>query len=163
MENKITTVCNVEGSFKTLSYLNSLLDGEKFVNLVDGVPEMEDFELGEVELVCKSLDEFIQVIIHFKSDIEPPLNVIEYLFNHLFEETKDEDLVLEGEYYNEDYSEIGVFVVSGDEGIIFKDGSPTISEEEYMEEYNDDKFYFETEVKPDLENLKKYIGTSVYC
>ena len=97
MENKITTVCNVEGSFKTLSYLNSLLDGEKFVNLVDGVPEMEDFELGEVELVCKSLDEFIQVIIHFKSDIEPPLNVIEYLFNHLFEETKDEDLVLEGE------------------------------------------------------------------
>jgi hypothetical protein len=40
---------------------------------------------------------------------------------------------------------------------------PTISEEEYMEEYNDDKFYFETEVKPDLENLKKYIGTSVYC
>ena len=28
---------------------------------------------------------------------------------------------------------------------------------------NNDEFYFETEVEPALENLKKYIGTSVYC
>ena len=162
MENKITTVCNVEGSFETLSYLNSLLEGEKFINLVDGAPDMEDFEIEEVELVCKSLDEFMQVIIHFKSDMVPPLKVIEYLFNHLSKETKDDDLSLEGDYYNEDYSEIGIFVVSNDEGIFFEDGYPMMSEEEYMEEY-DDEFYFETEVKPALEDLRKSIGISVYC
>jgi hypothetical protein len=37
-----------------------------------------------------------------------------------------------------------------------------MSEEEYMEEY-DDEFYFETEVKPALEDLRKSIGISVYC
>jgi len=82
MENKISTVCKVECSYETLTYLNNLVYDGNLLEVFNEVPEMEDFEIEEVELVCESLDKFLQVILHFNSELVPPFNVMEYLFNH---------------------------------------------------------------------------------
>lgn len=161
MENKISTVCKVEGSYETLAYLNDLVYDGKLLDVFNEVPEMEDFEIEEVELVCESLDKFLQVILYFNSELVPPFNVMEYLFNHLYNKMNDDTLVMEGEYYNFDYSELGVFSIDDSQGVVFEEGYPMVSEEEYMEE-NDSGFYFEDEIVPALEGLRKNMGISVY-
>lgn len=163
MENKITTVCNVEGSYETLSYLNNLVCNGKLLDVFNEVPEMEDFEIEKVEMMYESFDKFLEAILYFNSESIPPFNVMEYLYNHLLEKTNDKELVMEGEYYNYDYSEIGVFNISDDSGVTFQEGSPMISEEEYMEENDDSDFYYEDEVVPALEGLRKNIGISWYA
>lgn len=161
MENKISTVCKVEGSYETLAYLNDLVLDGKLLDVFNEVPEMEDFEIEEVELVFESLDKFLQVILYFNSELVPPFNVMEYLFNHLYDKMNDDTLIMEGEYYNFDYSELGVFSISDNQGVVFEDGYPMVSEEEYMEE-NNSGFYFEDEIVPTLEGLRKNMGISVY-
>lgn len=162
LENKIKTVCNVEGSYETLNYLNSLVESGELVDILNDVPEEVDFEISEMETFCISDDMFTDVTIYFLSEVGPPFNAMEYLYNHLFEKTNDKELVMEGEYYNYDYSEIGVFNISDDSGVTFQEGSPMISEEEYIEENGDSDFYYDDEVVPALEQLRKNIGISIY-
>jgi len=156
MNNKINTVCKVEGSYETLSYLNSILSDNRFSDLFVSSSEMEDFDVDDFEITFKTLDEFTEITMYLSSEDTPPLNAMEYLYNHLVETNNDQSVVMEGEYYNYDYSELGVFAVSDSDGMFTEEDSPIMSQEEYVEEYDDD-FYFENEIRPTLDDMKKKI------